>query len=417
MQADITIPYAIADFAELREQGYYYVDKTKYIVSLERYKAPVFLRPRRFGKSLWVSTLAYYYDINAADRFDTLFGGTYIGAHPTSQHNRYMVLQFDFSVLQPSNNTEELKENFNERICRTLKNFVRAKTLYARFFEDFSFSNEHKASTMLEDILEHIRGYDLPRLYILIDEYDNFTNQLLTTYQDTLYETVTTGDSFLCSFFKVIKSGLGRSTIRTCFCTGVLPVTMDDLTSGYNVAQILTLEPSFLEMLGFNHEEASTYLRYVIDKYGEEKGIFDEIWRPILNNYDGYRFLPGANPIFNPTVLSYFFQQFAVNHGSNPYVMNDDHLHIDINRIRRLMQIMENGKEIIDSLVMDNKLPYCIADLHHTFDNENLFNRKFYPAILYYLGVTTLKDEMSMCLPNLIMRRIFIGYFNERYKR
>lgn len=153
---------------------------------------------------------------------------------------------------------------------------------------------------------------------------------MLTAYKDPLYEEGTTGESFLRTFFKVIKAGIGEGTIRTCFCTGVLPVTMDDLTSGYNIAEILTLKPEFTEMLGFNHDETSTYLRYVIDKYGEEKGNFEEVWRLILNNYDGYRFLPDAHPLFNSTILTYFFKNFAELKGGIPPEMVDENLRTDI---------------------------------------------------------------------------------------
>ena len=227
-QAAITIPYAIADFAILRERGYYYVDKTRYIPLLERYSAPVFLRPRRFGKSLFISTLAYYYDLNEAGRFDSLFGGTYIGSHPTGEQNKYMVLRLDFSKMVVADNLKELERNFNQVICPVIRSFAEGKTRYARLFEGFSFTDEEHASNMLNEILVWINGQGLPQLYILIDEYDNFTNQLLTAFNDPLYEEVTTGDSFLRTFFKVIKSGIGEGSIRSCFCTGVLPVTMDD---------------------------------------------------------------------------------------------------------------------------------------------------------------------------------------------
>ncbi len=174
-------------------------------------------------------------------------------------------------------------------------------------FGDFEFSNRGDASKMLEEVLTYARSHELPKVYILIDEYDNFTNQLLTAYNDTLYEEVTTNDSFLRTFFKVIKKGIGEGSIRTCFCTGVLPVTMDDLTSGYNIAEILTLEPNFLNMLGFTYEETETYLRYVLDKYSTGQDRFDEIWQLIVSNYDGYRFRP--NGIGYSMPLSYLLLQ------------------------------------------------------------------------------------------------------------
>lgn len=413
MQATITIPYAIADFAELRERGFYYVDKTKFIHRLEHYKAPVFLRPRRFGKSLLVSTLAYYYDINHAGRFEQLFGDTYVGTHPTDERNQYMVMRFDFSKLVLADNLEKLEENFNNMLCPGINMFVKGTARYPRFFEGFAFRSMESASGMLTDILDWVKGNNLPKLYILIDEYDNFTNQLLTAYKDPLYEEVTTGESFLRTFFKVIKAGIGEGTIRTCFCTGVLPVTMDDLTSGYNIAEILTLKPEFTEMLGFNHDEASAYLRYVIDKYGEEKGNFEELWRLILNNYDGYRFLPDARPLFNSTILTYFFKNFAELKGGIPNEMVDENLRTDIGWIRRLTITLENAKEMLDSLVIDDELIYSLPDLRSKFNKQKFFDKQFYPISLYYLGMTTLKDGYVMRLPNLTMRSVYMTYYNE----
>ena len=289
--AQITIPYAVADFVEMRERNFYYADKTDFIPGLEDYKAPVFLRPRRFGKSLLVSTLACYYDRTKADRFEELFGGTWIGEYPTEEHSRYMVVRYGFSAMVMANDMEGLERNFNLLNCSPVEIMV---THNRDLFQDFQFTTKGNASQMLEEALGYAREHGLPKVYILIDEYDNFTNQLLTAYKDPLYESVTTGESFLRTFFKAIKAGIGEGSIRTCFCTGVLPVTMDDLTSGYNIAEILTLKPDFTEMLGFNHEEAAEYLRYVIRKYGNNEDRFDELWTLIVNNYDGYRFLPAS---------------------------------------------------------------------------------------------------------------------------
>lgn len=263
----ITVPYAVANYVDMRERGFYYVDKTMFIRELELYNAPVFLRPRRFGKSLLVSTLAAYYDLNRADRFEELFGDTYIGSHPTPEHNRYMVLRFDFSKMVVTDTLEGLQKNFNDLNCGVLRGMVKADARYARFFPDFEFSDATDVTKMLEDVLLYVSTHNLPPIYMLIDEYDNFTNQLLTAYKDPLYEQVTTADSFLRTFFKIIKAGIGEGSVRTCFCTGVLPVTMDDLTGGYNIAEILTLKPNFLNMLGFTHAEAEIYLRYVLRKY------------------------------------------------------------------------------------------------------------------------------------------------------
>ena len=409
IQASITIPYAVANYAEMRDRGFYYVDKTDYIPRLEAYKAPVFLRPRRFGKSLLVSTLAHYYDRTLAHRFEDLFGGTYIGSHPTPEHNRYMIIRYDFSAMVMSDNMEGLEQNFNDLNCSPVEIMV----IHNRdLFGDFKFTTRGNASKMLEEALAYARAHDLPPVYILIDEYDNFTNQLLTSYNDPLYEKVTTADSFLRTFFKVIKKGIGEGSIRTCFCTGVLPVTMDDLTSGYNIAEILTLESDFINMLGFTHAEADAYLRYVLDKYTGSQERYDEIWQLIVNNYDGYRFSPKGEKLFNATILTYFLKNFATRHGEVPEEMIDENLRTDIGWLRRLTLSLENSKAMLDALVIDNGLYYNVADLSSKFNKQKFFDKNFYPVSLFYLGMTTLQNNFRMALPNLTMRSIYMDYYN-----
>lgn len=409
----MTIPYAVANYAEFRKRGFYYVDKTQYIVELENYKAPVFLRPRRFGKSLLCSMLAHYYDLRHAPRFDELFSGTYIGEHPTAEHNRYMVLRFDFSKMVMSDNIAGLEQNFNRLNCASIAYLVNSENGYTNLFPSFTFGNDQDATTMLEDVLRYVGANNLPPVYILIDEYDNFTNQLLTAYKDPLYEEVTTADSFLRTFFKVIKAGIGEGTVRTCFCTGVLPVTMDDLTSGYNIAEILTLQPDFLSMLGFTHAEAATYLRYVLRKYTGSEERFDEVWTLIVSNYDGYRFQPNAEPLFNSTILTYFLKNFATNNGDIPEEMIDENLRTDINWIRRLTLSLDNAREVLDALVMDDGLTYGLPSLRSKFNKQKFFDKNFYPISLFYLGMVTLKDRFNVVLPNLTMRSIYMDYYNQ----
>ena len=404
--ARITIPYAVADFIDLRERGFYYVDKTDYIPKLEDYNAPVFLRPRRFGKSLLVSTLACYYDRTKAHRFEELFGGTWIGNHPTKEHNSYMIIRYDFSKMVMADTIEGLAQNFNDLNCGPVDVMVEHNR---DLFGDFQFTTRGDASKMLEEVLNYARSHEFPKVYLLIDEYDNFTNQLLTAYNDPLYEEVTTNDSFLRTFFKVIKAGIGEGSIRTCFCTGVLPVTMDDLTSGYNIAEILTLEPNFLNMLGFTYEETETYLRYVLDKYSTGQERFDEIWQLIVSNYDGYRFRPNGDRLFNATILTYFFKKFAANAGSIPDELVDENLRTDINWIRRLTLSLDNAKAMLDALIIDDELPYNFSDLSKKLDKQRVFDIRFYPIILFFYGVITLNDKYYMAFPDKIMRNILLA--------
>ena len=406
----MTIPYAMADFLRLRTEGNYYVDKTMFIPSLEKYSSPVYLRPRRFGKSLLCSTLYYYYDRTQASRFQDLFGSTWIGMNPTEKQGRMIVIRFDFSALAVCDNMEGLERNFNDLNVGPID----VAAYHNRdVLGDVAFTDRKVASKMLEDLLKHIRQNGLPKAYIIIDEYDNFTNQLLTECKDDLYEDVTTGDSFLRTFFKVIKKGIGEGTVDTCFCTGVLPVTMDDLTSGFNIAQIITLEEGFYSMLGFTHDEAKNYLNYVLDTYVGSREQFDELWNLIISNYDGYQFLPDGEKLFNSTILTYFFQKFVSGNNKIPRELIDENLRTDIKWIRRLAMTQENIENIFDSLLNGNGLNYSEEDLSAKFNRHRFFDATFYPISLFYLGMTTIEDNYTMRLPNQNMKSIFFDYYEE----
>lgn len=406
----ITIPYDIADFEEIRECGLYYVDKSGYIPSLEDYKAPVFLRPRRFGKSLLVSTLACYYDRNKAHRFEELFGGTWIGSHPTLEHNKYMIIRYDFSKMIMADGIEGLAQNFNDLNCGSVNEMVEHNR---DLFNDLQFKNLGEASKMLEEVLSFTLSHELPKVYILIDEYDSFTNQLLSACNDSLYEEVTANGSFLHTFFKVILAGIGEGSIRTCFCTGVLPVTMDHLTSSYNIAEIMTLEPNFQNMLGFTYKETKIYLRYVLDKYADGQDHFDEIWQLIVSNYGGYRFRPNGIPLFNSSILTYFFKILAANDGKIPDELADVNIYENMSWTRRLILTLDNAKAMLDPLVIDNGLSYNVVDLTKKNNKTKIFNKEFYPIILFYLGITTLKNNYYMVLPNISMCTAYINFYRQ----
>ena len=220
------VPYAVANYEEIVRDAYYFVDKTAFIRELEQYKVPVFLRPRRFGKSLWCSILECYYDVNRTDRFEELFGRTDIGREPTVARNSCMVMRFDFSKIEVLGSYESLRQKFNAE-CRN--SYTRFLAFYHAYLSLETGELPADAGEALSTILTAVQEAGAPPLHIIIDEYDNFTNQLLTTHQDSLYKELTTGDSFLRTFFKVIKAGVGDGVVARVFVTGVLPVTMDDL--------------------------------------------------------------------------------------------------------------------------------------------------------------------------------------------
>lgn len=403
------IPYAVMNYAKLREEGYYYVDKSRFIMELEKYQAPVFLRPRRFGKSLFCTMLDYYYDLNEAYRFERLFGDTWIGRHPTGRQNTYMVLHLDFSIVPIANDLNTLEQNFNDVIGPYLEGFVETHRAY---FKDFTFKNKGNTSIQLSNILEYVGRERLPQVYVIIDEYDNFTNQLITGEMDTLYTDITTGDSFLRTFFKILKEGVKAATVSGIFITGVLPITMDDLTSGFNIAQMVTLQPTLVNMLGFTYAETESYLQTVFDSYHFDPALLPEIRQIIQSNYNGYRFLPNAEPIFNSTILTYFLNNLTLNNGAIPDELIDENLRTDISWIRRLTLGEERAKEMLHQLVYEGNLSYTREMLKSKFSRQQFFQKEFYPVSLFYLGMCTLENNFRMVLPNNTIRTIFIDYYN-----
>ncbi|NWH05285.1 AAA family ATPase [Desulfobacter latus] len=405
------IPYAVGNFEQIQEQGFYYVDKTFYISVLEEWNAPVFLRPRRFGKSLWCSTLECYYDINRKDKFNSLFGKTWIGQNPTQLKNAFMVMRLNFSVVSVKPDVRVIEDNFIATQSPTIKKFL---SRYGALLGDLNIAMDMPVANQLQIIIEAVDEYKLPPLYLIIDEYDNFTNQLITSRNDDLYKALTTGDSFLRSFFKVIKSGVEMQSIGKVFITGVLPITIDDLTSGFNIAQMITLQKQFANMMGFTHKETKDYLSHVFKSYGFDSARMPEILEIMENHYDGYRFLPDVEQtLYNSTIVTFFLKHLVVNGGQIPRELIDDNLKTDVSWIQRLTTVKENTDAMMDALVFDNALEYDLKQLVSKFNMHKFFEKDYYPVSLFYLGMVTCFDDFSMCLPNNTMREIFVDYYNE----
>ena len=310
------IPYAVGNFAELIEGGYYFVDKTAYLAELEKYNVPVFLRPRRFGKSLWCSLLECYYDVNRREKFDNLFGPLAIGRAPTPEHNSYLVMRFNFSTIPVEANYDVLQSNFNT-VCQV--SFREFLARYRNYFGEEMTCDEKDAALQLLQIRSFVTTHHLPPIYLIIDEYDNFTNQLITTHQDALYREITTGDSFLRTFFKVIKAGIEDRSIGRTFITGVLPITIDDLTSGFNIAEIITLDPNTLQMLGFTEAEVTRYLDVIFADYAFDPQRKPQLLAAMREFYNGYAFSSESTErLYNSTIVTYFFKSFVLSGGKMP---------------------------------------------------------------------------------------------------
>jgi hypothetical protein len=404
------IPYGVASYEEMVEEHGYFVDKTHYIEKLETIKNPVFLRPRRFGKSLLCQMLKCYYDVSQKEDFERLFGQTYIGQHPTPLHNSFFVLHLNFSTVDPNGTIEEIKESFDNTCNLRMKAFVGRNQQW--FKSQISIDVKDKMLFNLQWLLNVLEeNKELPRLYVIIDEYDNFANKLITTHKDSLYHELTGDGSFLKTFFKTLKEGRKMGTINNVFVTGVLPIAIDDMASGYNIANFITLQTKFEQMLGFTQKEMEQLLDEVYCDYEIEPAIRQEVEAVLKNHYDGYRFVtPEGEAIYNPTLVMYFLKQLC-DDKTIPKRLIDLNLRTDIRRLTASNP--KNAEEFVDQLTLYNKIAYDEVLLVEKFNLSQFFEKGFFPISFFYLGMLTKPDDFYLKLPNLNMQQIFVEYFNE----
>jgi len=407
--------YASADYEEIVLENGYFVDKTHYIEKLETLKNPVFLRPRRFGKSLLCSMLRYYYDLNYASRFTELFGQTWIGEHPTLNKNRFIILNFNFSNIEMGASSKEIEQNFRQ-YCNAILSFLRHE--YASVLEGMpEILMDGAVSTNLVKVLHYIRAYRLPPLYVIIDEYDNFANKLVTSHKDPLYQEVTTESSFLKTFFKTLKTGREIGAITNIFITGVLPITIDDMASGYNIANFITLDSEFEAMLGFTETEVGHLLDQVYRDYDIDPATRTQVEAIIKNHYNGYHFVNSeGETLYNSTLVMYFLQHLC-RHQSIPSRLNDLNLKTELSWVKRLTASNpENTAEFVDQLTLHNQIGYDNQLLTDKFNLFQFFDKGFFPISFFYLGMLTKQDRFYLKLPNLNIQQIFFEYFNEIHR-
>lgn len=409
------ILYGNANYEEIVNDNGYFVDKTQYIERLEQLKNPVFLRPRRFGKSLWCRILECYYNIRQKDDFDRLFGDTYIGKNPTPLRNSFFVLHLDFSVVDPNGTIEEIEKSFNHT-CNSKIDvmLVKSKVL---FQGNVIVDIKESASSTLRNIIDYIEKYDLPRLYVIIDEYDNFANQLIVARDDKLYRELTADNGFLKTFFKTLKEGRKTGAIANVFITGVLPITMDELASGFNIAHFITLEPDFESMLGFTQTETDNLLDEIYSDYDIDPSTLKEVREIIKTHYNGYHFVnPAGEPIYNSTMLIYFLSWFS-RYKTIPELLTDMNLRTDFSWIRRLTGANpQNTEDFVNGLTTENMIRFDKIFLTTKFNMSQFFHKDFFPVSFFYLGMLSRYDDFYLKLPNLNMRQIFVEYFNELHK-
>ncbi len=408
------ILYAEANYESIIKENGYFVDKTKYIAKLETVKNPIFLRPRRFGKSLFCSMLEYYYNINQKHQFSKLFGSTFIGKNPTPLKNSCLVLHLDFSIVE-TGDIIKMEKSFNHVCNLRLKTFVKKNKAY---FKDHIIVNEgESAASNLQSILDFIVMENTAPVFVIIDEYDNFANQLIISHKDVIYNKLTEDGGFLKTFFKTLKEGRQKRAIQNIFITGVLPMTIDELALAYNIGTFITLNPKFESMLGFTQDEVDSLLDEVYIDYKIDPSTRQNVNQLIKNQYDGYRFTnESRESLYNSTILIYFLNWFC-EYKTIPQNLTDLNLKTDISWVKRLCGANpDNAKNFVTELTLNNRIDYDDVFLTSRFNVSQFFKKDFFPISFYYLGMLTREDYFSLRLPNLNMRQIFVEYFNELHQ-
>jgi hypothetical protein len=413
-------PYGIADFRAIIDEGYFYVDRTDRIPLIEEAgKQLLFLRPRRFGKSLWLSTLENYYDLARAEDFERLFGGLKIGQNPTPLRNRYFILKLNFSVVDPGGDHDAIRsalfDHVNTRIEDTLVRYAPWLGQPARIHPD-------NAIASLQSLLGAVSRTPY-KLYLLIDEYDNFANEvMISPLRGTdRYEALVRGEGTIKTLFKAIKEGAEGRGIDRVFITGVSPVVLSDITSGYNVAEDLSFEPDYHDLCGFTESELRAALEAVavVHRLGADQT--DTALNLMRDFYNGYRFSPlREERLYNPTLALYFLKHLA-RHGAYPARLLDDNLAMDRNRIQYVARL-PHGEALVNC-ALNPAEPLTVAQLANRFGVQEMLaaprDPGFLVSLLYYFGVLTLAGrnewgELILTIPNQVIRKLYAERLQEQ---
>ena len=413
------IPYGMMNFAVIRRDDCYYVDKTRFIPIIEDAdKFFFFIRPRRFGKSLTVSMLQHYYDIAAKDKFDALFGDLYIGKHPTSDRNSYLVLYLNFSGIVGE--LHNYRKGLDAHCGTTFENFCK---IYANYLPKDTVEELRTKEGAVEqlDFLYQVCARAGQRIYLFIDEYDHFTNAILADPESLRhYTNETHGEGYLRAFFNKVKAGT-YSSIERCFITGVSPVTMDDLTSGFNIGTNYSLSPKFNEMIGFTEEEVRQMLTYysTTSHFNHTVDELLDIMKPWYDNYCFAQGRYGETTMYNSNMVLYFVKNYLDNDGKAPQNMIESNIRIDYEKLRMLIRKdkeFAHDASIIQTLVNQG---YITGDLKDSFPATSITNPDNFVSLLYYFGMLTIsgthEGKTKLTIPNQVVREQLYAYLLSTY--
>lgn len=410
------VPYGVADFATVIEQNLYYVDKTMFIPELEKQPRNLFfIRPRRFGKSIFLSMLYSYYDCTQSHKFQSLFGNLWIGQHPTPLQGKYQVLFLDFSQI--TGNIDKLETKFNSYLSINLDAFVRQYSEYYQAEMEEILAQEDFEEKM-ELIFKAAKAHQY-HLYLIIDEYDNFTNVILNERGENVYHAITHADGFYRDVFKKFKGNFER-----IFMMGVSPVTLDDVTSGFNIGWNISIKPEFDEMLGFSTTDVVEMFTY----YKEHGSIpvdsdIDAIVNDMKPWYDNYCFAEEAlkkkSRMFNCDMVLYYLRNYMDN-GCSPRQMIDPNTRTDYGKMKKLLQFDKldgERKGIIRKIAEEEQI---VTQLYESFSAYQIPKAEIFPSLLFYYGMLTIKgtrgSKLILGIPNNNVRKQYYGYLEEEYQ-
>lgn len=412
------IPYGMTNFESIICDNYYYVDKTQYIAKVED-TSPFFyfVRPRRFGKSLFLNMLEQYYDINKKGKFEKIFGELYIGKHPTPNRNKYLILALNFSSV--ASNMEGLEEAFNT-YCKIVMNGFAERNSHLLGKEVAGNIRELNTGVAILGSLCQSAQSKGHKIYLILDEYDNFANNILVYYGNKHYLSITHGSGFFRGFLKVVKD-YSSSVIERIFLTGVSPVTMDHLTSGFNIADNYSSNSAFNNMIGFNEQEVRTLIDYYKNRV-ELPHSTDELIRIMKPWYGNYCFSAESlnePSMYNSVMVLYLMNRYLLNKRI-PNTMLDANIRTDYNKLRHLIHIdntFGDNASVVQEIIEKGSITGIIAD---SFPAEDIIKPENFKSLLYYYGMLTINGiEMGnpiLSVPNWAVREQLYGYMADIYK-